>query len=125
MKFPLAVPPFDPLVLSDEEKVTIQSTVDRVLADTLAEYERVLIRNNGEIDLERWKAVKTKENIVAYEDRCALAIQLQQTSSSAKPRAASEDPVQPPPAPTTTKTPLQWLLWHGTVNCEVEDVMFS
>lgn len=126
MKFPLAASPFPPLVLTESDKKDLEMTADKILGDTLSEYEALLQRNHGVLDLERWKPIKRKENLVVYEDRCALAVALQQTSSTHKPRAVTEDPVAPPAAPTAVfKPPLQQLLYFGTINCELDDLMLG
>eukprot|EP00644_Phytophthora_capsici_P007694 jgi/Phyca11/511023/fgenesh2_kg.PHYCAscaffold_72_\ len=127
MKFPLSACPFQPLELTDSEKDTIQSISDGILSDTMAEYERMLVHGNGVLDTERWKLIKRKENLAAFQDRCALAVTLQASSSTTKPTLETgEDPVQPPPAPTTTgRPPLQRVLWHGTVNCDLDDLMLG
>lgn len=126
MKFPLAASPFPPLVLTETDKKDLTMTANQILGDTLGEYETLLMRNQGVLDLERWKPVKRKENLVVYEDRCALAVALQQTSSTTKPRAVTEDPIAPPAAPVTvSKPPLQQLLYFGTLNCDLDDLMLG
>ncbi|KAG7391755.1 hypothetical protein PHYBOEH_006613 [Phytophthora boehmeriae] len=127
MKFPLSACPFQTLALADSEKETIKSIADDILAETMAEYERMLVQGNGVLDTERWKLIKRKENLAAYQDRCALAVTLQTSSSTTKP---TEDPISPPPAPIPTasapaKTPSQRVLWHGTINCDLDDLMLG
>ncbi|KAG4226675.1 hypothetical protein PC116_g24918 [Phytophthora cactorum] len=113
MKFPLSACPFQPLELTASEKDTIQSISDGILTETMAEYERMLVHGNGVLDTERWKLIKRKENLAAYQDRCALAVTLQASSSTTKPTVDSvEDPISPPPAPAASlggsaKSPLQ------------------
>ncbi|GMF10838.1 unnamed protein product [Phytophthora lilii] len=131
MKFPLSACPFQPLELTDSEKETIKSISDGILSETMAEYERMLVQGHGVLDTERWKLIKRKENLAAYQDRCALAVTLQASTSTSKPTPESvEDPVAPPPAPTATlgpapKAPLQRVLWHGTINCDLDDLMLG
>lgn len=126
MKFPLAASPFQPLTLSEVEKNELRMTADNILSDTLSEYETLLQRNQGVLDLERWKPIKRKENLVIYEDRCALAVALQQNNSITKARSQTEDPVAPPPAPSApVKAPMQQLLYFGTLNCELDDLMLG
>ncbi|KAG6972861.1 hypothetical protein JG688_00003773 [Phytophthora aleatoria] len=131
MKFPLSACPFQPLELTASEKDTIQSISDGILTETMAEYERMLVHGNGVLDTERWKLIKRKENLAAYQDRCALAVTLQASSSTTKPTVDSvEDPISPPPAPAASlggsaKNPLQRVLWHGTINCDLDDLMLG
>ncbi|KAG2880114.1 hypothetical protein PC115_g22593 [Phytophthora cactorum] len=131
MKFPLSACPFQPLELTASEKDTIQSISDGILTETMAEYERMLVHGNGVLDTERWKLIKRKENLAAYQDRCALAVTLQASSSTTKPTVDSvEDPISPPPAPAASlggsaKSPLQRVLWHGTINCDLDDLMLG
>ncbi|KAE9021547.1 hypothetical protein PF011_g4910 [Phytophthora fragariae] len=125
MKFPLSACPFQELELTDTEKNAIKSKSDGILSETMAEYERMLVQDNGVLDTERWKLIKRKESIAAYQDRCALAVTLQASSSMAKLTVESmDDPVAPPPAPTG-KTPMQRVLWHGTINCDLDDLMLG
>ncbi|OWZ01803.1 hypothetical protein PHMEG_00026746 [Phytophthora megakarya] len=92
----------------------------------MTEYERMLVHGNGILDTERWKLIKRKENIAAYQDRCALAVTLQDTNIIAKPTVdVPEQPVVPPPAPNASKAPLQRVLWHGTINCDLDDLMLG
>ncbi|KAG7392947.1 hypothetical protein PHYPSEUDO_013435 [Phytophthora pseudosyringae] len=127
MKFPLSACPFQSVELTESEKDTIQSISDDILSETMAEYERMLIHENGVLDTERWKLIKRKENLAAYQDRCALAVTLQASSSTSKPTVdTTEDPISPPPAPTATLKPaLQRVLWHGTINCDLDDLMLG
>ncbi|KAG2525861.1 hypothetical protein BBO99_00000430 [Phytophthora kernoviae] len=109
------------------EKETIKAISDDILVETMAEYERMLVQGNGVLDTERWKLIKRKENLAAYQDRCALAVTLQTSSSTTKP---TEDPISPPPAPAPTvsapvKTSPQRVLWHGTINCDLDDLMLG
>ncbi|RLN87068.1 hypothetical protein BBJ28_00009473 [Nothophytophthora sp. Chile5] len=128
MKFPLPACPFQPLELSDNEKATLKSISDGILSETMEEYERLLTQGQGVLDIERWKLIKRKESLAAYQDRCALAVSLQATSSTSKP--TEDDPIAPPPAPTPTlsapiKTPPQRVLWLGTINCDLDDLMLG
>lgn len=129
MKFPLSACPFQPLVLSDTEKDSIRSISDDILTKTMTEYERMLIQENGVVDTERWKLIKRKENLAAYQDRCAHVVNLRASSSTIKPTIESaEDPVSPTsPAltPNPAKVPAQKVLWHGTINCDLDDLMLG
>ncbi|KAL4175407.1 hypothetical protein KRP22_000373 [Phytophthora ramorum] len=129
MKFPLSACPFQSLELIESEKDTIKSISDEILTETMAEYERMLVHGHGVLDTERWKLTKRKENLAAYQDRCALAVTLQTSSSTTKPTVEiADDPVAPPPAPMSGapgKTPLQRVLWHGTINCDLDDLMLG
>ncbi|KAH7476528.1 hypothetical protein PRIC1_000537 [Phytophthora ramorum] len=129
MKFPLSACPFQSLELIESEKDTIKSISDEILTETMAEYERMLVHGHGVLDTERWKLIKRKENLAAYQDRCALAVTLQTSSSTTKPTVEiADDPVAPPPAPMSGapgKTPLQRVLWHGTINCDLDDLMLG
>jgi hypothetical protein len=130
MKFPLSACPFQSLELTDNEKDTIKSIRDSILSETMAEYERMLVHDHGVLDTERWKLIKKKENLAAYQDRCALAVTLQASSSTSKPTVeGAEDPISPPPAPAATLAApvkaLQRVLWHGTLNCDLDDLMLG
>ncbi|CAI5743977.1 unnamed protein product [Peronospora destructor] len=129
MKFPLSACPFQPLVLSESEKDRIKVISDDILTRTMAEYERMLIHDNGVVDTERWKLIKCKENLSAYQDRCAHVVTHRRASSgSIKPTInGAKDPILYPSAstPNPTKLPSQRLLWHGTINCDLDDLMLG
>ncbi|GMF30734.1 unnamed protein product [Phytophthora fragariaefolia] len=126
MKFPLSACPFKALELTDAEKNTFKSISDGILAETMAEYERMLVQGNGVLDTERWKFIKRKESLAAYQDRCALAVTLQASNSVVKLTENVDDPVAPPPVPVSSaKIPPQRVLWHGTINCDLDDLMLG
>ncbi|RMX65105.1 hypothetical protein KXD40_005876 [Peronospora effusa] len=123
MKFPLSACPFQPLVLSDSEKDSMKSISDDILTKTMAEYERMLIHENGVVDTERWKLIKRKENLSAYQDRCAHVVTRRASCSTFKPTIeGTTDSTFFPSTPDPTK---QRLLWHGTINCDLDDLMLG
>ncbi|GMF24189.1 unnamed protein product [Phytophthora fragariaefolia] len=80
---------------------------------------------NGSLAL-RWKFIKRKEILAAYQDRCALAVTLQASNSVVKLTENVDDPVAPPPVPVSSaKIPPQRVLWHGTINCDLDDLMLG
>ncbi|KAE8982820.1 hypothetical protein PR003_g24214 [Phytophthora rubi] len=60
MKFPLSACPFQELELTDTEKNAIKSKSDGILSETMAEYERMLVQDNGVLDTERWSSSSGK-----------------------------------------------------------------
>ncbi|CAI5711274.1 unnamed protein product [Hyaloperonospora brassicae] len=130
MKFPLPTCPFQPLELSDRDKGALRALSDDILAETMAEYDSMLLYENGVVDTERWKLLKRKENLVAYQDRCALAVTLKASHSMTKPMSidgSTDDPVSPLRSTSSplTKAPAQRVLWHGTLNCDLDDLMLG
>ncbi|KAI9905291.1 hypothetical protein PsorP6_013520 [Peronosclerospora sorghi] len=122
MKLPLFTCPFKPLELSDSEQDMIRSTADSILIDTMTDYDRLLLHENGVVDTERWKLLKRKENLAAYQDRCALAVTLR--ASKSIEFKSPQDPITPRSAPSL-RASTQRVLWHGTINCDLDDLMLG
>uniref|UniRef100_M4BSG6 FYVE-type domain-containing protein n=1 Tax=Hyaloperonospora arabidopsidis (strain Emoy2) TaxID=559515 RepID=M4BSG6_HYAAE len=96
----------------------------------MIEYENMLLYENGVVDTERWKPIKRKENLTAYQDRCALAVSIKASNSITKPMSieSSDNPVSPfhsAFSASSTKGLAERVLWHGTINCDLDDLMLG
>ncbi|GMF30735.1 unnamed protein product [Phytophthora fragariaefolia] len=114
MKFPLARAPFAPLHLSDADKKEAVELADLFVQQTLGDYETHLDVQHGVVDEVRWKMVKRFENVVVYQDREALRPWRLARSGSGSGYEHTETPRE-----------MQKLLWFGTVQGSLDDIMYG
>ncbi|POM66499.1 Hypothetical protein PHPALM_17632 [Phytophthora palmivora] len=108
-KFPLDCPPFPPLHLIQSDKETLLDLTDRLLIETIEDYE--LHYYNGIVDSTRWVRLKQFEDIVVYEDREALK---ERRLSRVSPSRVTKHPEN-----------MLSLLWSGTMRGNLDDIMYA
>ncbi|OWZ11175.1 hypothetical protein PHMEG_00015843 [Phytophthora megakarya] len=108
------VKPYEDLEISEEEQQQLIDLVDGFVATHFEEYEDFVIVNKSQVDENRWKHVKSKDNQHVYAERPRTE------NIERVTRAMSWDPS----APKDDKD-LPVVLSVGTLVGDVDDVMFG
>ncbi|KAG7392949.1 hypothetical protein PHYPSEUDO_013437 [Phytophthora pseudosyringae] len=135
--------PFEaPLSLSEADRRSVQRLAQRCVDETLLDYEHVLVSKSGLPSTTRWKPVKRKSNVVVFQDRLAIeeighrkrkakslgdiidSIRVGGLlSSSAAPRIFHS--VANGETETSEHVEMPKMIWMGTVECELDDLMYG
>ncbi|GMF45497.1 unnamed protein product [Phytophthora fragariaefolia] len=108
--------PYPDLRLSEDVKSQISNLVNAYLKSYLRKYENFAAVDNRQVDEQRWKHIKTKDDLHVYEDHYR-----RESEQGIGPRnlASSQDHVAPP------KSDMPVMLRAGTVLGRLDDLMFG
>lgn len=109
-KFPLAVTPFPPLALSRDDERKLEGAAEAVVKKTIELYSDLLTEHKGIVDENRWKKIKTRDDVRVYRERRSS---IDDTASS-----SSEDS-------TLEGDKVVSLLTFGTIQGNLDDVMYG
>ncbi|KAG6616772.1 uncharacterized protein IUM83_17953 [Phytophthora cinnamomi] len=108
--------PYPGLRLSEEVKRQLGDLVNGFLEGYFKKYEQFVTVDNRRVDEQRWKHLKSKDDLHVYEDRCRR--ESQQDTESWNPASTQCDA-----APTKSDMPV--MLRVGTVLGRLDDLMFG
>ncbi|KAF4044129.1 hypothetical protein GN244_ATG03585 [Phytophthora infestans] len=109
-----SVKPYPELQVSEEERKQLIDLVNNFVKGHFQEYEDFVIVNKSQVDVKRWKHVKSKDNQHVYAERP------QWENRDRDTRAMSWDP-----ATAAAEKGLPVVLSVGTLVGDVDDVMFG
>lgn len=116
MRFPLEVPPFPSVALSDRDAEKIVDLADLYVHETLEHYEMHSKVHHGVVDKEQWKFIKRRENMAVYQDRVARESTLSASVAAAVPAYVLD--VGPPKK-------IQVIMACGTIEGDLDDLMYG
>jgi hypothetical protein len=99
------------LQLSLEDEHRLEDVASVFVRETLQQYQRHLFEHNGEVDTDRWKFVKQRENVIVYQERPGKGgIRAYKDMGMGAPAPAADLPI---------------LMGTGTIVGDLEDVMYG
>lgn len=111
MKYPLAATPFPPLVLSREDEHKLEQAAEAVVKKTIELYNEHLTVHQGVVDENRWKKIKTREDVRVYRERRSSIDETASNGSSEESEAGGDKVVS--------------LLTFGSIQGSLDDVMYG
>lgn len=109
-KYPLTVTPFPPLALSRDDERKLEAAAEVVVKKTIELYNEHLTVHKGVVDENRWKKIKTRDDVRVYRERRSSIDDT--ASNSSEDSAAEGDKVVS-------------LLTFGTIQGNLDDVMYG
>ncbi|KAG7392948.1 hypothetical protein PHYPSEUDO_013436 [Phytophthora pseudosyringae] len=138
--------PFEtPLSLSERDRRAMQTLAQRCIDETMVDYEHVLSSMSGVPSVTRWKPIKSKDNVVVYQDQRAIEEikrRKRKTKSLGDIIESSRvgDLLSRSVGPGTFRSSITAfarktevnepketpkMIWMGTVECELDDLMYG
>ncbi|KAI9982727.1 hypothetical protein PInf_008718 [Phytophthora infestans] len=115
MRFPLPADRFQPLLVSDEDRIDLQRLSESFIHEAIEEYTDFRSTDGGILDKERWKVVKVRGDVTSYRD--LHMIDLERSRSAPKERVGSGYII--------ASTKLHGVLTTGTIDGEFNDMAFG
>lgn len=117
MRWPLPANTFPPVNLTAEDRAGLEDLANVFIVEALRQYDEHGRSNNGVVDPERWKVVKKRDALVAYEDRLAPTLLRKESTVTNESVVKVEG--------GAAKRRLQSILAVGTIPGDLDDLMYG
>lgn len=117
MKWPLPANTFPSLELSLDDRVELENLANVFITEALRQYDEHRVGNRGVVDLTRWKVIKTRDALTAYEDKLAPTLLRKESVVTENSVVKMEG--------GAAKRRLQSILSFGTVPGDLDDLMYG